>query len=149
MSFGGSPLGGSPFGGGALLDAGPAPVVTTSLLSAADLAGMRATVATALPDVGTLFQPSPASDGQGGTHNSWTDVGQVACRLLPMPRGKSEELVADHVSAQDEWELHLPLGTIINVSWRVEISSQSYEVIGINDPRTWELDELVRVRRVG
>lgn len=75
------------------------------MLSADELAGIRATQAANLPDVASVRRAARVSDGAGGVTQTWATIAQrVPCRLsmlrdpLPMTNAAQETVMADWIA---------------------------------------------------
>jgi len=75
------------------------------LLTAAEIASMQATQATAWPDSAIVTRLSLARDGMGGMTNTPTIAGTVAGRLMPMNSISAAELLgaAQPLSEERYW----------------------------------------------
>ena len=118
------------------------------MISAADLAAMQATQASALPGTCSISRRSMATDDQGGYTETWADLATgVACRLVVM-RAPTEALVAARFANMELWQLTLPVGQDITHNDRVVVSGVTYEVAGINSGGEWETARRVVLARV-
>lgn len=120
------------------------------MLSAADLAGIRETLDTSLPDTCTLLGLSGStSDGHGGTTRTPTSTA-VACRVSPLATaGRDFEAnAADRTTSSVPWVGTFPAGTVIGPSDRFQHNGATYEVIAPSSGRSVEIDVRVIARRV-
>jgi head-tail adaptor len=109
-------------------------------LSSDEITAMRATLEdTALPDTCNILSVTQTSDGQGGFTEAWgTATAGIACRL---DNTSSRELLSgDAVQHFTGWMLTLPHNTSIAAGNRVEIDNTSYNVVGFDDGKSWQLD---------
>jgi hypothetical protein len=113
------------------------------MLSAADLADMRATVADLLVETATLSRGTPASDGAGGQTVTWATAATVAARLGPVGGSPEEREVAHRVTSPSLRTVTLPAGTDVRLGDRLVISTVTYEVVAVLAPRSWELSRRV------
>ncbi len=112
-----------------------------SLLSDDDIDGMRTVVTLALPDTAVIEAPVYHSDGGGGGTTDWTPQGTVACRMSP-PRPTTfgtEQEIANRVSPEAKWVITMPALTNIDTTMRVVVGSNTYEIVEVQAPRSWEL----------
>jgi len=111
------------------------------VISAGDLAAMRATLTESLPDTCQRSRNAPTSDGAGGTTDVWTTAAAVACRISPLSRSDrlAELQVADRIAAVNSWIITLPAGTDVTEKDRLLSGSRTFEVASVLGPRSWEL----------
>lgn len=106
------------------------------MISAAELASLRATLTTSLPGTVTVTRSSVTSDGFGGQTEAWAAIGTVAARVSPTGSG-SESITAGGVVAVAPWTVTLPWGTDITERDRMAYGGQTLEVISTSTPRDW------------
>lgn len=109
------------------------------MLSAADLAGMRAAVTDSLPDTAQVQRATRTPDGMGGFTETWTTVATVACRIAPTGNAPAEQVVAERVTDRVLWTLTLPAATDVTAADRITVGSRTFEVVGVLSPRSYEL----------
>lgn len=109
------------------------------MISDADLADMRATLAASLPDMGTIQRVQSVSDDMGGHTDTWAAAGTVACRVSPYPLRPDEREVAGRVLGLDTWVVTMPAETVISERDRVATGGRSFEVVSVMAPRSWEV----------
>lgn len=124
-----------------------------SLLSAADLAGMRATAAQAFPDACTIERKTVVSDGGGGQTETWAPLAAgVACRISPLKGGEATSGTSDGASAGDRaldettHVVTMANGQDITEADRIVIGARSYEVLLVRQRGEWELTRRVDVQ---
>jgi head-tail adaptor len=119
-----------------------------SLLSATDLAAMKATQALALPSTCTIERRSLVADTLGGYTETWATLASgVACRLSAMS-APSEVVVAERWAGRAMYQLTVPAGQDVTADDRVVVGSVTYEVAGLNSAGAWETARRVIVARV-
>lgn len=122
------------------------------MLSAADLAGMRATLTESLPDTCTLVVDTQTSDGAGGSTPTASSPVSVACRVSPLRLTRSskdaETIQTGRVVEESLWIVTLPTGTTIDPRYRIGHSGRTFEVVETLAPRTWELDVRVSAKLI-
>ena len=118
------------------------------LLSSNEITLMRSTLENeALPDTCNILSVTQTADGQGGFTDAWgTATAGVACRL---DNTSSRELLSgDAVKHFTGWMLTLPQSTSIAAGNRVEVDSDTYNVVGFDDGKSWALSLRVLVEKV-
>ena len=117
------------------------------MLTADPLASMKATQGAALNTTCTIKQRTFTADTVGGqAEGEATRATNVACRLGPY-RAPSEGVVAEQLAGHEAFVLTLAAGQVIEVTDRVIIGSDSYEVVGIESAGAWETARRVIVAR--
>ena len=98
------------------------------MLSADDLAGMRATQDDALPDTATIARPTRTTDGAGGYTTVLTTIlTGIACRLAKSrPR---EILAGDREVTYSDWVVTFPYATDVRAGDVLTISTRTYNVL--------------------
>lgn len=115
------------------------------MLTDAELAAMRATGDSALPDMCAIYRDTLAADDIGGFEvDETTLVARVACRLAP-PQRKSELVLAERLDALALWIVTLPAGTDIAPTDRITCNGRSFEVVDIGQPHSWEINHRIAV----
>lgn len=127
-------------------------MTAVATLSAADLAGMRDTLTSSLPDSCTLILDTPTPDGAGGSTTAPVDIATVACRVSPLRltrSSKEAEIVqAGRVTEESLWTITLEHGTSIDPRYRISNAGREFEVVETLAPRTWELDVRVSAKLI-
>lgn len=117
-----------------------------TLLSARELASMRATMAASLPDTCVIQRKTLTADGQGGRSEAWAAAGTVACRIAPLQvRGQAEVAAAGRVLETGDFIATLPNGTDVRAVDRLVSGGVTYEVVKVKGPRSWELSRRCQV----
>lgn len=109
------------------------------MISAGDLAAMQVVLAGSLPDTCTVKRNTPASDGQGGSTESWSTVATVACRISPGGLSPQEQVMAARITSALVWVITLPQGTDVTAKDRITAGTRTFEVASPLAPRSWEL----------
>lgn len=121
-------------------------------LTAADLAGMRATLTASLPDTCTLVVDTRTSDSAGGSTSTQGSPVTVACRISPLRltrSSKDAEIVqVGRVTEESLWTITLPTGTTIDPRYRIGNAGRTFEVVETLAPRSWELDVRVSAKLI-
>lgn len=108
------------------------------MLTAVELAALRATVQTALPDVCTIVTAAFVSDSAGG-HTETTTSTSSTCRVAPDNTVASESTVGERVSAEQGWIVTLPYDVAVTVKDRVVVGDRTFEVVSVDEGRSWDL----------
>lgn len=116
------------------------------MLSARDLAGMRAECALVLDQTATIQRNTPANDGQGGQTESWASVGTVACHVLP--RSGQTLLEGERPVSATLWTILLPVGTAITAKDRLVVDGATYEISASDVGASYPLQLAVDARKV-
>ena len=109
-----------------------------TLLTAAELADMRATQALAWPDVATHLTPTSAANALGEAVVTWGTAGTaIACRLAPVQAQTRISSVATEVVTLPNWVVTMAYSGTVNPGDQLVISSRSYEVLNVKDDFGW------------
>lgn len=86
-----------------------------------------------------VLEKTFASDGGGGGTTIWGTAGTAPCRVDPVTRANTEQVVADRLSDESTHRITIPAGvTSISVDDRVEVVGRGlYEVTAVPE-RTGE-----------
>lgn len=125
------------------------------MLSVADIAGMRATVDSSLPDTCRVVSAPLVSDAAGG-HTPGTETSvSYACRIAPrLATGtgqlKDAELdQAGRVITQAPWLITLPANAVVSSTHHITDGvGRDFEVFAVLAPRSNELATLVLCRLI-
>ena len=116
------------------------------MLSAAELASLRATVEASLPDTAAIHRPNRVSDGQGeykeGTPATIA-VATVKCRVSPAGKSAEERIIADRLGQAMAWAITVPPETDVKRTDRVIVNGRTFEVAQILGPRSYEVSRRV------
>lgn len=117
------------------------------MLTADELAAMRETTATALPDTAVIQGTTYVSDGGGGGTTTWSASGTVACRIAPIiSTGQGEGVEGGQLAADAEYIVTLPFDAGVDVEDRLSIGSEIYNVTSVRD-RSWNTSTRVEVKK--
>lgn len=108
------------------------------LLSAGDLARMRAQQENYLPQTAVIERYSTSADGMGGFTESWTAVGTVSCRLRPMEVEQREMVAGEQMISESRWIVTVPHGTDVTAKDRLQISSRTFQVTFVNNDEGYQ-----------
>lgn len=120
------------------------------LLSAADIAGMRAVAEEALPSKATIKRKVKASDGQGGkTEQLKVRAADLPARLDPARKGgEAESGRGGRTSASSDFLITFPAGTVCKPTDVVELGGRSFEVDRPRDRDEWEITVRVEATEI-
>lgn len=106
------------------------------MLSTAELAGLRATQALALPDVATITRRSYASDGMGG-QTATTATHTLPCRAAPAS-AQQAQLVAGQLNERAAWRITFAQGADVLETDMITVGARSFEVLTLLAGGSWE-----------
>jgi SPP1 family predicted phage head-tail adaptor len=117
-------------------------------LTAGELTQMRAVTDDYLPGTAYILTRTLASDGQGGSTETWGTAGTVSWRISPL--SETERAQQDRVSALRERIVTVAYGATVTQRDRLKDASDgtTYEIDGVDSPRSYELDRRVHVTEV-
>jgi hypothetical protein len=113
------------------------------MLSAAELAMMRATQALTFDLTATITRLVSSEDGAGGQLPATPTTSTSACRLAPHKSALSEEVEAAMIQGKALWDITFPALTDVRYQDRIAIGGQEYEVISRYGPKSRETARMV------
>lgn len=116
------------------------------MLTSADVAKMRATAGSALPDTCVLMRNTLVSDGGGGYTETFAAGGTVSCRLSP--QGGVERELGDRITPEADWVITLPPTTFIETDDRIMVAGGTFDVVAVRARANWEITRRVDTRKV-
>ena len=117
------------------------------MLTADELASMRETLNDSLLGTAIVQTSTWVSDGGGGGTTSWVAAGTYGCRIAPTGGADNvDKEVGNRIHPETEFIVTLPASFESDTDHRVVIEGQSFEVIGVTEPRTWELSSRLQVK---
>lgn len=119
------------------------------MIAPGDLAVLRGIAAGTFDQVCTILEAILESDGRGGNLEIWRGIAvDVPCRIAPSAtRQRAEAVVAGRVEAGAYWDLTLQWDQPITPEMRVSVGGSEYEVIGVDDVRSYQTARRVALRR--
>ena len=108
------------------------------LLSAAEIADMRAVQSDTLPDTVVIWRYTSSSDSMGGVTETWAAAGTVSGRLSPAGRAGQEAIIAERLTAAEPWVITVPQGTTVYERDRMVVGTRTFEIEYINEHAAWE-----------
>jgi head-tail adaptor len=119
------------------------------MLSAGEIAGMRAQIGETLVDTAVIQTRSFVDNQGGGGTLVWAVSGTVDCHVAPViARGDQEQLVADRTTSTADWWVTVPAETPITSTSRLTVGSRTFEVVSLQAPRSWELHRRLQCAEV-
>lgn len=116
-------------------------------LTAVELARLRATQVTALPDTCTIQTATETKDAVGQVVRTWAAAAEdVACRLAQLRA--DERQAGERTSAVTEWVLTVAHDQAITTGQRVVVDTRTFEVVGVNTAESWETATRARLVEV-
>ena len=120
------------------------------MLSAKELAAMRATVSGGLPELCTVKRLLLSPDGQGGYTEAWsTAYDNVPCRLKPAGQGSRSGLQPGgqwHVASA--WTLTVAYDQPLSTGERVLFGGETYVVLSVDDAASERVHRQAYLRRL-
>jgi len=108
------------------------------LLTAAELASMRATQALAWPDVATHLTPTSTANALGEAVIAWGTAGTaIPCRLAPVQAQTRISSVATETVTLPNWVVTMAYSGTVHAGDRLAIGSRTYEVLAVADGFNW------------
>lgn len=117
----------------------------TTILSAQELAYMRAAQQAALPDTCTVSRPTTAVTDTGGVTRGFAPVASYPCRLHVQRAGES--VLSDRSAHQAVLVVTLPHNADVRPTDRIVIGARVFEVTGYASG-SWETARRVTVSEV-
>jgi SPP1 family predicted phage head-tail adaptor len=108
----------------------------STLIGAAELAGIRSAVANLLPHSCVISSLGEVADGQGGFTQGWTASGTVDCRIAA--KSGNVRAVGGQNAPLGAYTLTVPHDTTINVDDRATIDGVVYRVTFVDDVKDWK-----------
>ncbi len=111
---------------------------------------MRSALEDSLPDTAVIQRGTVHSNAGGGGTTAWVAMGTVACRLSPVSAVKfgTEREVASRLTEVADWLVTMPQDTTIDTNNRIVVGAETFEVLALHDPRSWDLCRRAEVNLV-
>lgn len=116
------------------------------MITAAQLAYMRAKVNDLLPDTGYVLSLAYTNDGYGGIVETWGTAGTITCRLDPLRGG--EALVGAAINPFHGFKLTAPYDTVLSEANRVQVGDEIYAVKSVDGDKSDAVSLRVDVERL-
>lgn len=114
------------------------------MLTADELASMRADLNDSLVGTAIVQTSTWVSDGGGGGTTSWVAAGTYDCRVTPASGVEQDK--GDRLQPETEFIFTLPALTTINEDAQIVYSGGTYDVIATPSPRSFEVSRRVQVK---
>jgi head-tail adaptor len=101
------------------------------MLTAADIASLRAAQEAALPETVTISRLTLADNGAGGFSESWATAATVSGRIGPYNRQASESIVAERLGGRAGYTVTLPALTDVREADRLVVGTRTFEVVQV------------------
>lgn len=118
-----------------------------SLLSGAQLAGMRGLLGRMLPDECVIQRRTVSSDGGGGSTEGWVEHLAAPCRIAPVGGGEDGQS-ASRISEESTHLITLAAYTDVVEADRILIGDHTFDVTLVRKRGSWELSRRVEVREL-
>lgn len=120
------------------------------MLSATELAWMRATLTASLPDTCTIKRPVPVSDSAGGFTGLDAPANLatgVACRLEHAILSPAEKEISEKMTGVGEWFITLPFNQDVKPQDQIVIGTRTFHVV-MHRAGSWEIGRRVVVKEI-
>jgi head-tail adaptor len=107
------------------------------VLSAAELTSLRSTLTASLPGTVSVTRATLASDGMGGSTETWAAVVGAAARVSPSISGE-DRIVGGKDVSEAPWTVTLPQGTNVTVRDRITTPTMTLEVVATSGARSFD-----------
>lgn len=109
------------------------------MLTATELADMRAVQELAFPDTGTILRGTSSHNEIGEAVIAWgTVASNLAMRLMPAARRQANlDVVNDQATLVTEWVVTIAYDGDIVTGDRVVVGGGTYDVIAVTDEFAW------------
>lgn len=110
------------------------------MLTADQIAAMRACSGSALPDECVVLRPDHSPDGAGGHSTAWGTAHTGPCRVDPVEmRTPLERALAERPSPVQDWMVTLEHDADVEPEDRIVVGQRTFDVIMVSR-RSWMLD---------
>lgn len=120
------------------------------MLTATELADMRAVQELAFPDTGTILRGTSSHNEIGEAVMAWgTVASNLAMRLMPEARRQANlDVVNDQATLVTDWVVTIAYGGDIVTGDRVVVGAGTYDVIAVTDEFTWRTAVRAECKRI-
>lgn len=119
------------------------------MLSAAELAGLRAEVRGLLPDTAVISRATTTTNSSGAWSETYSAAGTVVCRLDPFKMATGEQVIAAQERGRAWYQLSVPWDADLRDGDRVTVSSVTYELVQVHDDHSQRLVRRAIVSKLG
>jgi hypothetical protein len=118
------------------------------MLPTADLTQMRSDLAQLLPDTCAITTGTTTVDSSGGWSMTWgTTIASIACRLDP--KQGLERIIGGAIQPYHGYVMTLPYNATIATNNRVVHGGIEYNVISVDQDKSWPVCTRVELERIG
>jgi head-tail adaptor len=112
---------------------------------------LRRVVDDTSPDVARIQRATTTADGMGGRSAPvWLTIASVACRVAwSLGDSPWERVLAEQVTGGVPVTITVPTGTDVTPADRILVGSDTFQVIGVAPPRSYEVRRRVICVKVG
>lgn len=108
------------------------------MLTAEEMAQMRAVQEAALPNTAVILRFPLVSDGMGGYIDTWQPTGTAPCRVSSVnSRAYAETEQGLQLVSETRWVVTLPAGTEVSAKDQLQVGDVVYEVTEVNAGEDW------------
>lgn len=111
------------------------------MISTSDLAAMRSLQEQTMSEEALVKRRTLASDGAGGTTETWATAATVDCRIAPMT-GRDLAMLGGRVVEGATMRVTLPALTDVRTTDRLYVGSRQFEVLAVAG-HSWETARVV------
>lgn len=120
------------------------------MLSAGELASIKAESLRAMPDIATVLRNSPTKSATGGSIANWATAGTTRCRLgASVLGGGSESVQAGQPVSVMGYTLTVPPGTDIRTADRIQVGASTFEVTSGKTDASWNMSDAYTMQKIG
>ena len=122
--------------------------MATQFLKTGQLQKLQRLTQKAMPDQVTILVPGAATNnGYGGAPQSFTDGPTVACRFRSYTQ-KADSVQGGQGKNQELFLFTLPIGTVIDVNYRLRRNGIEYEVVGEPTDSSHQISKKVLAKKL-
>lgn len=117
-------------------------------LSVADLADMRTVQESLLPGTAVVKRATSAQNAIGEPALTWATQATADCRLRPPGLRPDMRIVGEQVQSVANWVVTMAHDTDVQTGDRLEIASETYEVVAVWGDESWATAMRVECKRL-
>lgn len=119
------------------------------MLSADELADLRAEVLGLLPDQAVILRPEGTVTASGAWSETYSAAGTVAARIDPFKMTQGDRVIAAQERGRAWYQLSVPWDADLRDGDRVTVSSVTYELVQVHDDHSQRLVRRAIVSKLG
>lgn len=117
-------------------------------LTNAELAQIRADIATLFPEMCTILSLTKTSDGEGGWTDSWgTATANVPCRI-DFGSPSKEQMANNELKPFMQGIVSMAYDVVVTEQNRILLNGTTYNVTGVNAGQSWIGTKQVTVQKI-